>query len=245
MSEELRARVAAEIRRDLAEEAAGGFPLLRRFPDSETACVPGFFAGLSPEERESLLDGLAFSATHEWSFQFREDLTQAFPVLRGLQMRSLKPLYPEYDWYGGRPKKAKLKRAVADALKRAGFARRKRDTPGSEDWMEFSRPEGSFPGYVGLFFDPGFPRQIDYGWRDWLRPALSVHFPPIGPRNIVPAVTDLNYETLWRCAATSNPYCWDVITEANLEETLGVLIEALDRLAALATRINALEAPSA
>ena len=244
MSEVLRARVAAEIRRDLAEQAGAGFPLLRRFPDSETAAVPAFVSGLSAEERESLLDGLVWHATHEWDYQQREELIQAFPVLRGLQMRYLKCVYPESDWYGGRPKKAKLKRAVADGLVAAGFARRKRETPGSSDWMEFSHPDEAFPGFVGLFFDPGFPRQIDYGWRHWLRSDLATHFPPLGPRDNVPALGNLNYETIWRCAGQSIPFCWDVITEANLEEAVAVLVETLHRLAALAKRINALEFPS-
>ena len=55
MSEVLRARIAAIIRQDLAEEAAGGFPLLQRFPNSETASVPGHFTNLSPSDREILL----------------------------------------------------------------------------------------------------------------------------------------------------------------------------------------------
>ena len=241
MSEDLRTRVAAEIRRDLAEQAAAGFSLLRRFPDSETAGVPAFFAGLSAAERESLLDGLAWNATRESNPQQHEERSRTFPVLRGL--RYLKPQYPSGDWFGGRPKKAKLKRTVADKLLAAGFVRRKRETPGGSDWMEFGRLGSAHPGRLVLFFDPGFPHQLDYGFRDWLRPDLRVHFPPLGPRDRIPALSNLNYETLWRCEASSNPICWDVITEANLEETLDALIESLARLAALAARINALDAP--
>ena len=242
MSEDLRTRVAAEIRRDLAEQAAAGFSLLRRFPDSETAGVPAFFAGLSAEERESLLDGLAWNATRESNPQQHEERSRTFPVLRGL--RYLKPQYPSGDWFGGRPKKAKLKRTVADKLLAAGFVRRKRETPGGSDWMEFGRLGSAHPGRLVLFFDPGFPRQIDYGWRHWLRSDLATHFPPLGPRNNVPALGNLNYETIWRCAGQSIPFCWDVITEANLEEAVAVLVETLHRLAALAKRINALEFPS-
>jgi len=52
MSEELRARMAAIIREDLAEEAAQGFPLLKRFPNSETASVAGHVAALGSAEAE-------------------------------------------------------------------------------------------------------------------------------------------------------------------------------------------------
>jgi len=241
ISEDLRTRVAAEIRRDLAEEAAAGFPLLRRFPDSETAGVPAFFASLSAEERESLLDGLALNATRESNLQHHEEQNRAFPVLRSLQY--LKPVYPAGDWFGGRPKKAKLKRAVADRLAASGFTRRKPETPGASDWMEFGRPNSAHPGRLALFFDPGFPHQLDYGFRDWLRPDLRVHFPPLGPRDRIPALSNLNYETFWRCEASSNTLCWDVITEANLEESLETLVESLARLTALTARINAIEAP--
>ncbi len=51
--------MAAIIRQDLAEEAAAGFPLLKRFPNSEIASVPGYFTSIAPADREILLDALA------------------------------------------------------------------------------------------------------------------------------------------------------------------------------------------
>jgi len=46
---------------------------------------------------------------------------------------------------------------------------------------------------------------------------------------------------IWRACASSGGVSWDLITEANLEETVEVFMETVARLTALATRINALE----
>jgi hypothetical protein len=238
MSEQLRSRVAAIIREDLAEDMRAGFPLLGRFPNSETASIPDFVAALSAAERETMLDALAHYATRRWDVaQSREKQNNsAIPRLGRPQ-----PRYPDGDWYGARPKKTALKRAVADKLAAAGFVRRKREGGGSSDWQEYAHPDSAFPGTLCLSFDPGFPRQLSYGYRDWLRGELLGQFPPLGARDIIPAITSLNYDVLWRCEATSSAICWDVITDANLEATLDVLIETLDRLYRLAARINALE----
>jgi hypothetical protein len=67
MLEDLRSRIAAMIRQDLAEEAAAGFPLLQRFPNSETAGVPGYFSRMRQPDREILLDALAHYSTIKWS----------------------------------------------------------------------------------------------------------------------------------------------------------------------------------
>jgi hypothetical protein len=238
MTEELRSRVAAQIRRDLDDEMKAGFPLLSRFPNSEMAAIPDFVSRLSTAERESLLDALALYATLQWDHQqsLEKRNNPAIPRLGRPQ-----PRYPDGDWYGGRPKKTTLKRAVADKLGSVGFVRRKREKQGSSDWQEFAHPDDAFPGTLCIFFDPGFPRQLDYGYRHWLRPELINQFPPLGPRDIIPAITNLNYEVLWRCEATSSAICWDVITEANLEQTLDVFVETLDRLYRLAGHVNALE----
>ena len=241
MSEQLRLRMAAEIRRDLASEMLAGFPLLRRFPNSETAPIPDFVAALSPGERENMLDALALYATLKWDYEQNQEKRNnpAIPRLGRPQ-----PRYPDSDWYGGRPKKMALKRAVADRLVAAGFAPCKREKGGSSDRREFAHPDSAFPGTLGLSFDPGFPRQLSYGYRNWLRPELLDQFPPLGPRDIIPAITSLNYDVLWRCEAASSAICWDIITETNLEATLNVLVETLERLHRLATRINAIEVSS-
>ena len=237
MLEDLRNRIVAAIRADLADEAARGFPLVGRFPNSETAGLPAYFDRLSAEERDRLLNALALHATHQWSYAFNQEL-QADPVVRGL--RYLKPLYPEGDWYGGRPKKTALKKAVAQSLVENGYVRVKLETPGAADVMKFAHPDPEFQGWLSLFFDPGFPRQVDFGFRNWLRADLLREFPPLAPRDIIPALSNLNYDLLWRGSATSNPICWDVITEANLDETLDTLVETLARLTALAKRVNAI-----
>jgi hypothetical protein len=239
MSEELRSRVAALIRRNLVEEMEAGFQLLRRFPNSEMAAMPDFVSGLSIADRESMLDALALYATLRWDPErnLEKRNNPAIPRLGRPQ-----PRYPDGDWYGSRPKKTTLKRTVADNLAAVGFVPRKRERPGSSDWQEFTHPDSGFPGTLCVSFDPGFPRQLDYGYRNWLRPDLLNQFTPLGPRDIIPAITSLNYEVLWRCEVTSSAICWDVITEANLKQTLEVFVEALDRLHRLAGCINALEA---
>ena len=237
MSEEMRSRVAAEIRRELAEEAAAGFPLLRRVPDSETACVPAFFDGLSEEEREAMLDGLAWFATHEWSYPQRQELSEKYPALRRLER--LQPVYPKGDWYGLRPKKSKLKKALADRLIGAGFARRKLERPAPER-MDFTPPDGAFPGFLLLSLDPGGIHQLDFGLCDCLRSELRALLGPPESWNKIPAL-NLDYHMIWRACASSGGVSWDLITEANLEETVEVFMETVARLTALATRINALE----
>jgi hypothetical protein len=239
MSEQLRSCVAALIREDLAADMAAGFALLSRFPNSETASIPGFVASLSAAERENMLDALACYATLRWDYVQNQEKRDnpAIPRLGRPQ-----PRYPDGDWYGGRPKKAALKRAVADRLAGGGFVRRKREGGGSSDLQDYAHPDSAFPGTLCLSFDPGFPRQLSYGFRNWLRDDLAGRFPPLGPRDIIPAITSLNYDVLWRCEATSSAICWDVITEANLDETLEALVETVERLYRLATRINSLEA---
>jgi hypothetical protein len=214
---------------------------LRRFPNSETAAIPDFVAHLSSSQRESMLDALALYATLKWDYEktIEKRSNPAIPRLGRPQ-----PRFPEGDWYGGRPKKTALKRGVGDRLVAAGFVPCRHEKGGSSDWQEFTHPDSAFPGTLALSFDPGFPRQLSYGYRNWLRPGLLDQFPPLGPRDIIPAITSLNYDVLWRCEATSSAICWDVITAANLEATLDVLIETLDRLYRLAARINAIDLSS-
>jgi hypothetical protein len=236
ISEDLRSRMAAMIRQDLATEASAGFPLLRRFPNSEMASVPGYFARLSQHDRDILLDALAHYSTIKWSHEVVRE-KQSHPVLRPYLARQ--PLYPQRDWYGERPKKSLLKRSVIDKLAKAGFVRVKHaDWPA--DVVEFSHPDHSFAGRLLISFDPGLIRQLDFGFRDWLRADLAKHFEPQTPRDFIPIILSLSYDHLWDGRGTNNPVCWDLIAEQELDDVLGLLVEVLDRLAALAGRINGL-----
>jgi hypothetical protein len=95
---------------------------------------------------------------------------------------------------------------------------------------------------LSIGFDPGFPHQMDIGFHDWLRPDLARAFALPTPRDFIPIIRCLAYDHLWRGTGVNNPNCWDVITESQLDETGEVLVEVLDRLTALAGRINALAA---
>jgi len=101
MSEGLRSQIAAIIRHDLAGEATAGFPLLQRFPNSETTGVSGYFAGICRPGREILLDALAYYSTVKWSHEVVRQ-KMAHPVLGPFLARH--PSYPPGDWYGARPK---------------------------------------------------------------------------------------------------------------------------------------------
>jgi hypothetical protein len=237
MAQDLRAGIAAIIRQDLAEEAAAGFPLLRRFPNSETASVPGYFATLAPPDREILLDALARYSMIQWSHEVVRE-KQAHPVLGPFLTR--RPSYPPGDWYGARPKKSVLKKSVVDRLALVGYARQKRQLPLPPDVMEFAHPDPTFAGHVLVSFDPGFPRQLDFGLRDWICAGLRAQFALPEPRAFIPAIRSLAYDHLWDGGGTNNPVCWDVITVENLEETGNLVVEVLDRLSALAGRINRL-----
>ena len=231
----VREQIAAFIRRDLAEEAAAGFPLLSRFPNSEVAGVPTYFARLNDADRDSLLDALAHYATLKWSHELVRE-KKAHPVLG--RYLAKQPLYPSGDWYGARPKKTLLKKSIVDGLAAAGFARQKREPGWSSHVVLFAHPD--IPGSLIVSFDPGLMRQMDFGFRDWLRPKLAAELEPLGPRDFIPAVSWLAYDHLWHGAGTNNPVCWDLISEENLAETVSVLRETLERLMALAGRINAL-----
>lgn len=235
MSEELRSQIAAIVRRDLAEEAAAGFPLLRRFPNSEIANVPGYFAQLSASDRDILLDALAHYSTLQWSHEVVRE-KKAHPVLGPYLAR--RPLYPDGDWYGARPKRSALKKAVVARLTEAGFVREKQPGRSDANVLEFSHP--SFAGHLIVNFDPGLMRQMDFGIRHWLRPDLAKHFELPSPRDFIPILGWLAYDHLWDGRGVNNPICWDVIAEENLDETSALVVEILDRLSALAARINAL-----
>ena len=56
----VRARIAAGVRQELADEAAAGFTLLHRYPNMMTAGIPDCYLGMSPSNREILLDALVF-----------------------------------------------------------------------------------------------------------------------------------------------------------------------------------------
>src|SRR5579862_2915040 len=150
MSETLRSQIAAIIRQDMADEAAAGFPLIERFPNSETAGVPGHVASLAPPDRETLLDALAHYSTLPWSHDIVRE-KKAHPVLGRYLARQ--PVYPPGDWYGARPRKSALKKAVVEHLTQAGFVRMKREGRSSATVLEFSHPDQTFPGHLIVSFD--------------------------------------------------------------------------------------------
>ncbi|HEY1876919.1 MAG TPA: hypothetical protein VGG66_05590, partial [Rhizomicrobium sp.] len=135
MAEELHSEIAAVIRHDMAAEAQTGFPLLQRFPNSETACVPPCFARLAKPDQDSLLDALAHYSTLKWSHEIVLE-KRAHPVLGPYLAKQ--PLYPKRDWYGMRPKKSALKKSIIEALTAAGYARLKREPPSPSSVVEFS-----------------------------------------------------------------------------------------------------------
>jgi hypothetical protein len=233
--------MAVVIRQDLAEEAAAGFPLLKRFPNSEVASVPGYFANIAPVDRETLLDALAHYSTIQWSHDIVRE-KQAHPVLGPYLRRQ--PSYPLGDWYGERPRKSALKKSVVERLAHAGFGRKKQQGRSPADVLEFSHPDPSFEGYLMVNFDPGLLRQMDFGFRNWVRGDLKPQFELPDPRAFIPIVGFLAYDHLWDGRGTNNPVCWDVITTQNLEEAGDLVVEVLSRLAALAARINGLAAPT-
>jgi len=236
-SEDMRSRIAAVIRGDLAEDAASGFPLLRRSPNSETAGVPGYFSSLSQADREILLDALAHYSTIKWSHDVVRE-KKAHPVLGPFLAKQ--PSYPPGDWYGERPKKSVLKKTVVEALSDAGFARKKSEPNLPTDVIRFAHPDPTFEGYLSISFDPGFPRQMDFAFYNWMRADLAAHFEPLGARDFVPIIRALTYDHLWHGAGTNNPVCWDVVTRSNLEDSVRLLVDILERLALLGRRINGL-----
>ena len=129
---------------------------------------------------------------------------------------------------------------MIEKLALAGFARAKSQSGSRTDVVEFAHPDSNFEGHLTISFDPGFPRQMDFGFRDWMRADLIMRFEPLGPRDFIPIIRSLTYDHLWHGAGTNNPVCWDIITENNLEQSACVLVEVLERLAELAGRINRL-----
>jgi hypothetical protein len=232
----LRSEIAAVIRHDMAAEADAGFPLLQRFPNSETASVPAWYARLARSDREVLLDALAHYSTLKWSQEIVRE-KRAHPVLGPYLARQ--PLYPKRDWYGERPAKSQLKKSITAALTEAGYARIKREPPSPASVVEFSHPDPSVEARLIVNFDPGLMRQMDFGFREWLRPGLAKHF-ELQPREFIPAIGWLAYDHLWHGAGTNNPVCWDLISQTGLDGTGRLLVEVLERLTRLAARVNSL-----
>src|SRR5215469_13577265 len=143
MPDELRTRITAVIRGDLAREAAGGFPLLRRFPNSETAGVPQHFSRLNRHNQDCLLDALAHFSTLQWSQEMVRE-KKAHPLLGPYLAKQ--PSYPPGDWYGARPKKTLLKKTMIEALSKAGYAPIKQRDGRPSHVATFAHPDASFPG---------------------------------------------------------------------------------------------------
>jgi hypothetical protein len=239
LTEALRVRVAAVVREDLAAEAAAGFPLLSRFPNSEVAGVPDYISRLSDADRCHLLDALAHYSTLWWSHDVVRE-KKAHPILGRYLARQ--PAYPSGDWYGARPKRGRLKTSVMKMLTEAGYTRRTIDGARGTDAIEYRPPDATFSGRLIVHFDPGLMRQMEFGFRDWLSEDLRAHFGSPNPREFIPIVGVLAYDHLWHGAGVNNPVCWDLIAEDNLDETLSTMRDALERLTRLAHRINALTA---
>ena len=237
MSGELRSEIAAVIRHDMAAEADAGFPLLQRFPNSETAPVPACFARLARSDQEVLLDALAHYSTLQWSQEIVRE-KRAHPILGPYLAKQ--PLYPKRDWYGERPARSQLKRSITGALAEAGYVRIKREPPSSSSVVEFAHPDPAVKARLVVNFDPGLMRQMNFGFRDWLRPGLARHFQLPDPRDFIPVIGWLAYDHLWHGAGTNNPVCWDLISQASLDETGRLLVEVLERLTQLAARVNSL-----
>jgi hypothetical protein len=239
LTENLRARFAAVVREDLAAESAAGFPLLRRFPNSEVAGVPDYVSRLTEPDRGRLIDALAHYSTLWWSHEMVRE-KKAHPILGPYLARS--PSYPAGDWYGGRPKKSLLKTSVINMLTEIGYARKTIDGVRGTDVVEYRHPDSAFAGRLIVHFDSSLMRQMEFGFRDWLNEGLSAHFRSPTPREFIPIVGVLAYDHLWHGAGVNNPVCWDLITEDNLAETLATMRYALERLTVLGQRINDLSA---
>ncbi len=197
--------------------------------------MPGYFAAIGAADREILLDALAHYSTIRWSQEVVRE-KQAHPVLGRYLAR--RPLYPPGDWYGERPRKSALRKSVIERLAQAGFVRKKPSSDSPSHVMEFSHPDSAFAGHLSVSFDPGLLRQLDFGFRDWLHGGMRRHFEMSDPRAFVPIIRCLAYDHLWDGRGVNNPVCWDLISATNLEEIGALVVEVVNRLAALAARIN-------
>ena len=168
-TENLRARIAAVVREDLAAEAAAGFPLLRRFPNSEIASVPGYVSRLTEPDRGRLIDALAHYSTLWWSYDVVLE-KKARPILGPYLARS--PAYPAGDWYGARPKKRLLKTSVMEMLTEIGYARQTIEGARGTDVVEYRHPDPAFAARLIVDFDPGLIRQMDF-WVPRLAPPRA------------------------------------------------------------------------
>ena len=85
-------------------------------------------------------------------------------------------------------------------------------------------------------FDPSGIQQMSFGFTEWMHGDLALYFDRQSA-----IINCLAYDHLWHGLGSNDAGCWDAITQANLDETSDVMLDALERLQALASRINALQ----
>src|SRR5436853_5516403 len=88
---DLQSNIFAVVRKELAQEAAAGFPRLRLIPQTDFIWFLDYFAGLAATEREALLDALARHGMMAFFPRQRTGEQEIAPALARLGERRLRP----------------------------------------------------------------------------------------------------------------------------------------------------------
>lgn len=230
------------IRDELARESAADFPLLKTFPNSETLGVPQYFANLSSDDRETLLDAMAYYSLVPFSHELinEQKTNQVFHKFTYKQ-----PSYGS-SFMVGRPPKNTLKKALIECLNKEGFDCKK------EGSSVFARGTiGSASATVWMHFNPGAMRQFYFGVSDWMSDNIRQELAPLSVKwqnmlgaeqtRLAPIIEGFSYDQLWTGSPASP--CdtgWDLISQTNLNDSIEAFNQALKRLGSMIEQINGL-----
>jgi hypothetical protein len=259
---DLRSKVVALMRAELAQEAAAGFPRLSRIPQTDIIWFLDYFGGLSVADRESLLDALAVASapsffpqragaaqeTHPAIARLRETRTR--PGSKGgtrytsVKMMSMDPSFREPRGYHQTWQQnftALNFQPRADLLPdlsqlKAAKAPLVRKLVNASMARLFAANKENQPGgacnYVGHFNNSNLTVWVDFG------SMLGQLRYGVSLRNAAYKlpVSRLSYERFWDAHLG-----WDYLTDENAPRSVDFFAEQVVYLAGVAERLNGLE----
>jgi hypothetical protein len=251
--------VVAVLRTELAEEAAAGFPRLRRIAQTDFIWFLDYFAGLAAAEREALLDALAQGGAMAFFPRQSAGEQEIAPALARLRERRERPgskggtrymdmktlcMNPSLRAPGGyhpswRENLTELHfQPRTDLLPdlshlKAAKAPLLRKLVNASMTRAFQPKKEKQPGGSCKFVFPYGNGELMVWVHFGSMPAQLIYHVSLKNAASEFLITLLSYESLWGAASG-----WDYLTEENAERSIDFLAEQIVYLAKLADRVN-------